>query len=99
MNEGVRKEAVIVSLLGLAAIVLYFCYVISKPFLAPLIVAVMIAIVFHPLHLKIRVLVHNPNGAAAISTTLVLLVVTIPLVLLGISITKELSDVVHSLRE
>lgn len=98
-NETVRRQAAVVCLLGLAAIALYLCYLIAKPFLAPLVIAVMIAIVFHPVHLKIRSFVHSPNGAAAISTTLVLLVVAIPLVGLGISISKELSDVVHSLRE
>jgi predicted PurR-regulated permease PerM len=98
-NEGVRKQAAAVCLLGLAAVALYLCYLIARPFLAPLFVAVMIAIVFHPLHLKISSLVRSPNVAAAISTTVVLLVVTIPLVLFGISISNELSDVARSLRE
>jgi predicted PurR-regulated permease PerM len=99
MNEAVRKQAGLACLLGLAAIALYLCYLIAKPFLAPVMIAVMIAVVFHPVHLKIRGLVRNPNGAAGISTTLVLLVVTIPLVALGISISSELGDMVHSLRE
>jgi predicted PurR-regulated permease PerM len=99
MNEAVRKQAAVFCLLGLAAIALYLCYLIAKPFLAPLLIAVMIAIVLHPIHLRIRKLFRSANGAAAISTTLVLLVVAIPLVVLGISISKELSDVVHSLRE
>lgn len=99
MNEAVRKQAAVVCLLALAAIALYLCYLIAKPFLAPLLIAVMIAIVFHPAHLRIRKLVRNANGAATISTALVLLVVAIPLVALGISISKELADVIHALRE
>ncbi|MBZ5698494.1 MAG: AI-2E family transporter [Acidobacteriia bacterium] len=99
MNETVRKQAAVVCLLVLAAIALYLCYLIAKPFLVPLVIAVMLAIVFHPLHLKIRTFLRNPNAAATISTTLVLLVVAIPLVVLGISVSRELSAVVQSLRE
>jgi predicted PurR-regulated permease PerM len=99
ISETVRRQAAVASLLGLAAIALYLCYLIAKPFLAPLLIAVMLAIVFHPLHLKIRGFLRNPNGAATISTTIVLVVVVIPLVILGISLSGELSAVIQSLRE
>ena len=99
MNETMRKQAAVVCLLGLAAIALYLCYLIAKPFLAPFVIAVMLAIVFHPLHLKILKVFRNPNAAATISTTLVLVVVAVPLVLLGISLSRELSAVIQSLRE
>jgi len=98
-QRGSEKASCFRVLLGLAAVASYLCYLIAKPFLAPLFVAVMIAIVFHPLQLKISGLVRSPNLAAAISTTVVLLVVMIPLVFLGISISNELSDVARSLRE
>ncbi len=99
INDTMRKWAAFVCLLGLAAIALYLCYLIAKPFLAPFVIAVMFAIVFHPLHLKIRRFLRNPNAAATISTTLVLVVVAIPLVVLGISLSRELSTVIQSLRE
>jgi predicted PurR-regulated permease PerM len=99
INETVRKQAAVVCLLVLAVIALYLSYLIAKPFLAPLVIAVMLAIVFHPLHLKIRTFFRNPNAASTISTTLVLVVVAIPLVVLGISVSGELSAVVQSLRE
>ncbi len=94
-----KRQAAVVCLLALAATALYLCYLIAKPFLTPLIIAVMIAIVFHPLHLKVQTLVRKSNGAAALSTTLVLLVVAIPLVLLGISVSRELGDAIQMLRE
>ncbi|HVA95689.1 MAG TPA: AI-2E family transporter [Candidatus Dormibacteraeota bacterium] len=98
-NETVRKQAAIVFLLALAAITLYLCYLIAKPFLAPLVIAVMLAIVFHPLHLKIRTLFGNPSAGAAISTALVLFAVAIPIVILGFSVSGELSAVLQSMRE
>ncbi len=99
MNETVRKQAAIICLLGLAAVALYLCYLIAKPFLGPVLIAVMLAIVFYPLHARIQAFFHRPSVAAALSTTLVLLIVTIPVVLLGISVSGELRTVVQSLHE
>lgn len=99
MNDIVRKRAEIVFLIALAAISLYLCYLISKPFLGPVLIAVMFSIAFHPLHARMQLYFHRPNVAAAISTTIVLLIVTIPVVILGISVSGELHALVQSLRE
>lgn len=99
MSYGARKQAAVIFLLGLAAVTLYLCYVIAKPFLAPLMIAVMLAIVSYPLHAKIHLFLRSSSVAATVSTTLVLLIVTIPIVLLGISVSSELRAVVQSLRE
>ncbi|MGB9463982.1 MAG: AI-2E family transporter [Candidatus Acidiferrum sp.] len=99
MNETVRKQAAVIFLLGLAAVALYLCYLIAKPFLGPVLIAVMLAIVFYPLHARIQLFFHRPSVAAAFSTTVVLLLVTIPIVLLGIAVSGELRAVVQSLRE
>lgn len=99
MNESARKQAAVICLLVLTAITLYLCYIIAKPFLGPVLIAVMLAIVFYPLHARIQLLFHRPSVAAALSTALVLLIVTIPIVLLGISVSGELRAVVQSLRE
>lgn len=99
MSETVRKQAAVICLLGLAAVALYLCYLIAKPFLGPVMIAVMLAIVFYPLHAKIQLSFRRPSVAAALSTILVLLIVTIPVVVLGISVSGELRAVVQSLRE
>jgi predicted PurR-regulated permease PerM len=99
MSETARKQAAVICLLGLAAVALYLCYLIAKPFLGPVLIAVMLAIVFYPLHAKIQLFLRRPGAAAALSTTLVLLIVTIPIVVLGISVSGELRTVVQSLRE
>ena len=76
-----RKQATTAFfLLALSAIALYFCYVIARPFLSPVFLAVMIAIVFHPVHARIQSRIRGRNTAALISTVLVLLALA-PLVL------------------
>jgi len=99
MNETTRKQVEIIFLLALAAISLYLCYLISRPFLGPVLIAVMLAIVFHPLHVRMRSFFERPNVSAAFSTIVVLLIVTIPIVILGISVSGELRALVQSLRE
>jgi predicted PurR-regulated permease PerM len=99
MNETARKQAATICLLSLAAVSLYLCYLIAKPFLGPIAIAVMLAIAFVPLHSRTQRFVQSGSAAAALSTTLVLLIVTIPIVLLGISVSGELRGLVQSLRE
>jgi predicted PurR-regulated permease PerM len=86
-------------LVGLAGVALYLCYLIAKPFLGPVLIAVMLAIVFHPLHARMQLFFRRPGVTAALSTTLVLLIITIPIVILGRSVSGELRTVVQSLRE
>lgn len=99
MSETVRKQAAVTFLLGLAAVALYLCYLIAKPFLGPLLIAVMLAIAFHPLYKKMQFYFRGPSAAAAVSTALALLMVMIPMVLLGISVSGELRAVIQSLRQ
>ena len=75
------------------------CYLIAKSFLGPILIAVMLAIVFYPLQTRMQRFFHRPSVAAGISTIIVLLIVTIPVVLLGISVNRELRTVVQTLRE
>ena len=98
-NENVRKVASLVCLLGLAIVALYLCYLIAKPFLGPVLIAVMLAVVFRPLHTRIQSLVRRPNLASVLSTVLVFLLATIPLLILGTAVRGELGAIVQSLRE
>lgn len=65
MNETVRKQAAFIFLMVLAAVALYLCYLIAKPFLGPVLIAVMLAIVFHPLHARMELFFRRPSLAAA----------------------------------
>ena len=84
-----KQITTIVFLLCVAAIALYFCYLIARPFLSPIFLALMIAIVFHPVHARIHGQIRRKNVAALISTILVLIVVVVPAVGLGVVVSKE----------
>ena len=58
-----RKQiATALFLLLLAAIALYFCFLIVRPFLSPIFLAVMLAIVFYPIHIRIHTRIRKPNA-------------------------------------
>ena len=85
-----KPAASTLCLLALAVLALYFCYRIASPFRAPIFLAVMIAIVFHPVHERIQRHIRGNNAAALISTILVLVLVIIPATGLGIVVLKEI---------
>jgi len=78
-----------VFLLVLAAVALYFCYVIARPFLTPIFLALMIAIVFHPIHVRIESRIRRRNLAGLTSTLLVLIAFVLPTVILGVLAARE----------
>lgn len=95
----VPKRASTWFLVTLAGVALYLCYRIAEPFLSPIFVAIVLAIIFYPLHTRIESLIPRPNAAATISTILVILVVTIPTVFLGLVVTRELGDLYQALSQ
>jgi len=86
-------------LLALALIALYFCYLIAKPFLTPSFLAVMMAIVFHPVHARIQARLPSRNGAALLSTVLVLLALVVPSIALGVVISREIGQLYQLLSQ
>jgi len=95
-----RKQATTaVFLLLLAAIALYFCYLITKPFWGPIFLAFLLAIVFHPVHTRIQARLRNRNGAALLSTVLVLVAFLVPVVVLGIVVSRETSTLYQLLNQ
>lgn len=70
-------------------ITLYLGYLVVRPFLYALIAAVIVAYLFYPWHKKILKKVKRKNLSAFITTIMVLLIVTIPLVLAISAITRE----------
>ncbi|HWP44418.1 MAG TPA: AI-2E family transporter [Blastocatellia bacterium] len=76
-------------LIALAVFALYLCYIIFNPFIRPFLSAVVIAVVFFPVHARLARLVASPSLAALISTVLVILIVVLPAVLIGIAFYKE----------
>jgi predicted PurR-regulated permease PerM len=87
----VKRRATFIFLSVVAALAVYLCYLIAKPFLNPIIAAIVFAIVFFPLHARMQCLIRRRNAAAAFSTILVLLLVMVPAVVLGVAVSRELS--------
>jgi predicted PurR-regulated permease PerM len=91
-DEMVKRRATVIFLSVVATLAVYLCYVIAKPFLNPIIAAIVIAIVFFPLHAKMHLLIRHRNAAAAFSTILVLLIVMVPALVLGVAVSRELRE-------
>ena len=94
-----KQVATALFLLVLAAIALYFCFLIIRPFLSPIFLAVMLAILFYPIHTCIQARIRKPNAAALLSTVLVILAFVAPVVGLGIVISRETSALYQLLSE
>jgi predicted PurR-regulated permease PerM len=92
-----HQKARIIFLAVLGAITAWFLYLIAQPFLKPVFIAIVFAIVFFPFHARIQRDIRNQTLAALLSTLLVLLVIIIPTVLLGTAIRDELADAYQSL--
>jgi predicted PurR-regulated permease PerM len=94
-----KPPAATLFLLALAALAFYFCYLIARPFLTPVFLAVMIAIVFHPIHLRVQARIGGRNAAALVSTILVLIVLVVPTIGLGVVVSKEVRGLYQLLDE
>ncbi|MCS6806150.1 MAG: AI-2E family transporter [Acidobacteriota bacterium] len=94
-----QKRATLIFLIVLTTIVVYLCYLIARPFLKPILFAIVLAIIFYPIHDRIERLIRRPSAAAAISTLLVVVLIVVPSVLVGMAVTEELRSLYQSLRQ
>ena len=79
------------------AIALYLCWLMLKPFLGVVAWAVVLVIVFYPVHRRLRSRIRRPGLSALLSCLLVVLVVVFPLVVLTTILAGELSKVIPNL--
>src|ERR1043165_2474528 len=75
---------------------LYLCWLMLKPFIGVLEWAIVLVIVFHPVHRRLRSKIRYRGLSALVSCLLVILVVVIPFTLLTIAVAQELANVVPS---
>jgi predicted PurR-regulated permease PerM len=92
-----RNRTSLVFLLSLTAVTLCFGLVIMRPFLKPILFALALAMVFHPLHGWVRKWIRKENAAALISTFLAFLAMIAPALVLGRAITSELTELYQTL--
>src|SRR5262249_38070457 len=69
-NESMRKVASLICLFALPILALYPCYLLAKHFFGPVLIAVLLGIVFYPLHAQVQSRVHLPALASLVSTFL-----------------------------
>lgn len=95
----VKKRITIIFLLTLTVFALALCFFIFRPFIRPILTAVVIAIIFFPVHAKMLRLVRSPSLAAIFSTVIVMLIVVIPAALIGMAITREATQLYQFLSQ
>lgn len=84
-------------MLAATAIALYLCWLMLKPFMGVLAWAIVLVIIFYPVHKEIARRTQRRSLSALISCVLVVLVVVLPLILIGIAVGQELGKVVPNL--
>jgi predicted PurR-regulated permease PerM len=85
-----RNKANLYLLLGLLAIAVVFAYAILRPFLRPIVFAIIIGIGFYPLHEVIRKGVRAKSLSSLLSTLIVLLVFLVPAVIVASSASGDI---------
>ncbi len=84
-------------LLAATAIALYLCWLMLRPFIGVLAWAVVLVIIFYPVHNRLRNRTNRRKLSALLSCLLVVLVVVLPLILITMAVAEELGKVVPNL--
>ncbi len=90
-----RLEARWLALLGAAAITLYGCWLMLRPFLGVLTWAVVLVVIFHPVHRRLAAWTRRPGLAALLSSALAVVAVLVPVTLVVLAVARELPDLVR----
>ena len=84
-----RERTLILVLAAVTVIVLYFCYAMTAPFIAPLTWALALAVIAHPLHAWIRRRLRRESISAGLAVLVVTAVLIGPAVFLAQQIATE----------
>ncbi len=87
-----------IALLAATILALYICWKMLKPFVEVLLWAVVLVILFYPVHKRILKRVSNPGWAALISCLIVIITILVPLTLITFAIVRELKGFAQSLQ-
>ncbi|MBA2260434.1 MAG: AI-2E family transporter [Acidobacteria bacterium] len=88
----------IVTLVIVLAIALYVCWLMVQPFTNVILWAAVLAIVFYPMHRRIRARVGNPSVAAILSMVLVVVLILLPATFITIAVVRELAGAADNLQ-
>ena len=87
----VKRRVTVIFLLTITAGALYCCYLLFQPFLRALLSAVVVAVVFFPVHVRIHRIIRNPSLAALASTVIIVLLIIVPATAIILAIRKEVA--------
>src|SRR5687768_8169513 len=88
----------LITLSVVLALALYLCWLMLLPFINVVLWATVLAVVFYPMHRRIRARVGSPSGAAALSTLLVVVLILLPATFITIAVVRELAGAADSLQ-
>ena len=91
--DQARSLAVLV----LTGIALYLCWLMLKPFVGVLGWAIVLVIIFHPVHRRLTRKISQRGFSALLSCLLVIFIVVLPLILLAIAAAQEFASVIPNL--
>lgn len=88
-----RPNLATLFLVALTAASLYLSYLLFRPYAGPILFALVVAIVFHPLHRFFRRVFRNRSGAALVSTLAAVTLTAVPLFYLAVAVSHEVSGI------
>lgn len=86
-----------IAVLAATALALYLCWLMLRPFIGVLAWAVVLVIVFYPVHHRLKNRLRRPGLSALLSCVLVVLLAVLPLTVLTVAVAEELSSAVPNL--
>jgi predicted PurR-regulated permease PerM len=84
-SNTMESKFVLIALLAMVAVVFFMV----QPYLALLVLAVILAVIFEPLHVRLLKQLRSPSLAAFLTTLVVLALVLLPLLLFGYQLIQE----------
>jgi predicted PurR-regulated permease PerM len=84
------------ALIAVLLIAVYICWLMFQPFFDVLMWAAVLAVVFYPMHRRIRAETRRPTLAAALSTLLVVLFILLPVTFVTVAVVRALTQVAQS---
>ena len=85
-------------LLAATVVALYLCWTMLRPFVEVVLWAVVLVIVFFPVHRRIHARVGSPGWSAVLSCLLVIVVILVPLTLLTFAVVNEMANFAQMLQ-
>ena len=86
-----------IAVLAATALALYLCWLMMRPFIGVLAWAVVLVIVFYPVHHRLQTRFKRPGLPALLSCVLVVLLAVLPLTVLTVAVAEELSSALPNL--